>query len=141
LLAIETSRFGTLEVDDSKVITFPDGLLGFSNLKHYILLDYKDTALKWLQSVDDPYIAFIVVEPTVLYPNYSINLDSITRELLQLKNNYDLTILVTIRVEGKKIIANLNGPLLFNSSLMKGFQILMDKGKSQEYNEKQPAKV
>jgi flagellar assembly factor FliW len=130
LLAIDTSRFGTLEVDDNKVITFPDGLLGFSNLKHYILIDYKDTELKWLQSVDNPYIAFIVVEPTVLYPNYSINLDSITREFIQLKNNYDLTILVTIRVEGKKVIANLNGPLLLNATLMRGFQILIDKSKS-----------
>ena len=130
MLAIETSRFGTLEIDDNKVITFPDGLLGFSNLKHYILLDYKDTALKWLQSVGDPYIAFIVVEPTVLYPNYSINLDSTIREFLQLKNDYDLIIFLTIRVEEKKVIANLNGPLLINATLMRGFQIVIDKSRN-----------
>jgi len=126
LLAIETSRFGTLEIDKDKIIVFPEGLLGFPNLKRYILIDYKDTALKWLQSLDDPYIAFIVVESTLLYPNYSINLDSITREFLQLKNDYDLTILVIIRVEGKQVIPNLNGPLLFNASLMMGIQIVID---------------
>ena len=127
MLAIETSRFGTLEVYENKVITFPDGLLGFSNLKHYILLDYKDTTLKWLQSVNDPYIAFIVAEPTVFYPNYSINLDSTTKEFLQLKNNDDPIIFVTIRVEKKKVIANLNGPLLLNAALMRGLQIVIDK--------------
>jgi flagellar assembly factor FliW len=126
LLAIETSRFGTLEIDEDKIIVFPEGLLGFPNLKRYILIDYKDTALKWLHSLDDPYIAFIVVGPTLLYPNYSINLDSITKKFLQLKNDYDLTILVIIRVEGKQVITNLNGPLLFNVSLMRGIQIVID---------------
>jgi flagellar assembly factor FliW len=126
LLPIETSRFGTLEIDEDKLIIFPEGLLGFPNLKRYILIDYKDTPIKWLQSVDDSYTAFIVVEPTLLYPDYSINLDSITREFLQLKNDCDLTMLVIIRVEGEQVIANLNGPLLFNASLMRGIQIVID---------------
>ena len=66
MVKIETSRFGSLEVPEDRVIRFPVGLLGFPRLNRYILIDYKDTPLKWLQSVEDPDVAFIVTDPKTI---------------------------------------------------------------------------
>ncbi|MEO5357725.1 MAG: flagellar assembly protein FliW [Nitrospirae bacterium YQR-1] len=126
-LLIPTTRFGTVELDSSKVISFPEGILGFPQLKRYVLMDYKDTQVKWLQAVDDPEIAFIVTDPAVLLPGFSIVLDPTTKKFLELENPEDLLVLVIIRVENKKVIANFMGPLIFNATLMRGVQVVLDK--------------
>ena len=63
MISFDTSRFGRLEVGKDKIIDFPTGLIGFPDIKRFILMDYKDTSLKWLQAVDDPDVAFIVTPP------------------------------------------------------------------------------
>lgn len=128
VLLIETSRFGTIEVDEDRIINFPDGLLGFPDTKRYLLMDYKDTPLKWLQSVDDPNIAFIVVEPEILNPESELSPDNATKKFLRLENDEDLAVLVIIRVENdSKVIANYRGPLYLNANLMIGVQVVLDK--------------
>ncbi|MBF0519414.1 MAG: flagellar assembly protein FliW [Nitrospirae bacterium] len=126
-IRIVTTRFGTIELESSKVISFPEGILGFPNLKRYVLMDYKDTEIKWLQAVDDPDIAFIVTDPAVLMPGFSIVLDPMTKKFLDLENPEDLLVLVIIRVENGKVIANFLGPLIFNATLMRGVQVVLDK--------------
>ena len=123
----ETSRFGQVEVDADKVITFPDGIVGFPALKRYVLLDHKDTVVRWLHAIDDPDVAFIVVEPMVLVPDFKLTLDPTTKRYLQLEGTEDLVILVIIRVENERVIANFHGPLLFNASIMLGVQVVLDK--------------
>lgn len=127
MVQLETSRFGALEVAEDRIISFPDGLLGFPDIKRYILMDYKDTPLKWLQAVDDPDLAFIVTEPAVLFPDYKVRLDPATKQYLRIENEEDLAVLMIIRVEGENVIANLQGPLFMNASSMVGAQIVVDK--------------
>lgn len=127
MVKFETTRFGTLEVDSNRIIYFPDGILGFPSIKRYILMDYKDTPLKWLQAIDHPDIAFIVMDPTISSTSYSIKLDDTIRQYLQLENDEDLAVLVIVRVEGDNVIANLQGPILMNASLMRGVQVVLDK--------------
>lgn len=126
-IAFETSRFGRLEVEEKKVINFSNGLLGFPELRRYILMDYRDTPLKWLQAVDDPDVAFIVTEPRILLPDFRLELDASTRQSLRLENEEDLAVLVVLRVEGERVIANLNGPLVVNSRLMLGVQAVSNR--------------
>jgi len=125
MISFQTQRFGTLEVEENKIIKFPKGLFGFEKLKRYILIDYKDTPLKWLQAVDNPNIAFIVAEPGVFLPNYPIEIDSVTRHLLKIERDDDIAVLVILRVDGSNVIANLHGPLIINSLLMVGSQIIL----------------
>ena len=65
MVCFETSRFGKLEIAEDKIIKFPAGLLGFPHVKRYALLDYEETPVKWLQAIDDPHVAFIVMDPTL----------------------------------------------------------------------------
>lgn len=127
MIRFETSRFGELEVSEDKIIFFPDGIPGFREIKRYILMDYKDTPLRWLQAVDDPDVAFIVIQPEYIIPNYSIKIDRSVEDTLKLKNRNDLAILLIIRVEDEKIIPNMNGPLLINADTKIGMQIVLDR--------------
>ncbi|MBF0343044.1 MAG: flagellar assembly protein FliW [Nitrospirae bacterium] len=126
-ILFETTRFGPLVVEANKVIHFPEGLLGFTDLKRFILLDHKDTPLKWLQAIDDPDIAFIVTDPTIVAQDFTLAIDSATRKYLELNEEADLIVLVIIRVNAGQVIANLRGPLLFNAALMRGVQVVLDK--------------
>lgn len=127
MIKFSTSRFGILEAAEGKIINFPDGLVGFSDLKRFILIDHKDTPLKWLQSVDDPDIAFIVASPDVIAAEYSMDIDRTIKKYLQLENDNDLVVLVTMRVSGEDVIANFQGPIIINAGNMKGVQIILER--------------
>lgn len=125
-ITFNTSRFGELVVEEDKIIYFPEGIPGFPELKRYILMDYKDTELKWLQAVDAPDIAFIVAPPYVVTKNYNIKIDDKTKEFLELNNDNDLCVLIILRVENETVRANLAGPLLINSANKKALQAIVD---------------
>src|ERR1700721_963721 len=65
-MEIQTSRFGTLAVEDERVMTFPNGLLGFPNHTRYALIQAgSENYFFWLQSVDEPNLAFVVTDPVI----------------------------------------------------------------------------
>lgn len=126
-MKLNTSRFGELEVQEDKIIDFPSGLVGLPGVNRFILMDHKDTALKWLQAVDDPDIAFIVVSPSLIAKDYSLNVDKSVKQYIQLDNDDDMAVLVTMRVAGEDVIANFQGPIVINSRAMKGVQVVLDR--------------
>ena len=126
MISFETSRFGRLEVQKDKVIHFQNGLIGFPDIKRFILMDYKDTSLKWLQAVDDPDVAFIVMAPYEHFPEYSLRLDNATKKILDIVNEEDVVIFTMVRVDGDNVTANLQGPLVINSINKKGMQVVVD---------------
>ncbi|MBF0606441.1 MAG: flagellar assembly protein FliW [Candidatus Magnetobacterium sp. LHC-1] len=114
-------------IQTGKIIEFPEGLLGFADLKRYILIDHKDTPLKWLQAIDDPDIAFIVTAPAIVSTDFTLTIDSATKKYLEAENDADIVVLVIIRVDNGQVIANFRGPLVFNAAKMRGIQIVLDK--------------
>lgn len=124
MISFNTSRFGRLEVTIDKVIHFPNGLIGFPDVKRLILMDYNDTSIKWLQAVDDPDVAFIVMPPFEFFPDYSLKIEKSIRKLLAIDNEEDLVTLAIMRVDGGKVTVNLQGPLVINSINKKGIQIV-----------------
>jgi len=122
---INTTRFGEIEIEESKIITFPLGIPGFADLKRYILIDYKDP-IKWLHAVDDPDVAFIVINPFDLFPDYSVDIQDDVQSFLGIKKPTDLVILNILTVTNQGITANLKGPLVMNSANFQAAQILLD---------------
>ncbi len=129
MIKFGTSRFGVLETAEEKIINFHEGLVGLPDMKRFVLIDYKDTLLKWLQSLDDPDIAFIVAPPDVMAIEYSIDLDMTVKKFLQLENDDDIVVLVIMRVSGEEIVTNLQGPLVLNANNMRGVQIVLENPK------------
>ncbi len=131
-MKIKTTRFGEVEIDDNKVISFPRGILGFDRLKTYFLMDYKDTPIKWLQSTDNPDVAFMVVDPLLFFQDYVPELSPVEKNLLEVQNPADVAVLAIMNVNRNQdppVTLNLQAPLVLNATSMKGFQIVLENSK------------
>jgi flagellar assembly factor FliW len=127
MIKFETSRFGTLDVMEEKVVNFPEGLLGFPEIKRYVVMDYKDTCLKWLQAVDDPDIAFIVAPPEAVGSGIEVVIDTAALTAIGLGDDKDLALLYILRVQDGKTIINSEGPLAINTEKMLGAQLVLNR--------------
>jgi len=131
VIGFKTTRFGELEVAEDRLISFPLGLLGFPAVRSFVLLDYEndEVPFKWLQSTDDPDVAFLVMDPRFIKPDYSLSLKrSVVAEIGEFKEE-DIAILVILTIpEGnpKNMSANLRGPLVVNSINMMGKQVVLE---------------
>ena len=124
-MKINTTRFGEIEIEDNKIITFYLGIPGFEDLKRYVLIDYK-APIQWLHAVDDPDVAFIVVNPFILFPDYSVQIKDDAEILLDIKDPKDTVILVILTVMQNNITANLKAPLVMNAANFRAAQIILE---------------
>ncbi len=127
-MKVQTSRFGEIEVDDADVVTLPEGLIGFPELVRYVLLDHDtDSPFKWLQSIDDGTMAFVVISPLTFRPDYTVEVTEEEISVLGLETADDavISVIVTIPMDPKKMSANLKAPLVFNLKNRTGKQVIV----------------
>jgi flagellar assembly factor FliW len=129
-ISIDTARFGTVEVPADKVITFPGGIPGFESLKSYVLLDHDAEGLfKWMQSVDDPDIAFLLTVPDLFIESFALPKKGVQIANIGLKENDEPVLMVMVCVpdgEADFITLNLKGPIVFNYNNMNAMQCIVD---------------
>ena len=74
-MVAETKYFGTIDVEDDKIIHFPMGIIGFENLKNFALIydidNEQKSKISWLQSMEEPLMALPVINPIDLMENYN----------------------------------------------------------------------
>ena len=127
-MKVQTSRFGEIEVEVADVISLPEGLIGFPELMRYVLLDHDtDSPFKWLQSIDDGSMAFVVLSPLTFRPDYTVEVTEEEIGVLLLENPEDavISVIVTIPMDPKKMSANLKAPLVFNLKNRTGKQVIV----------------
>ena len=126
---LDTPRFGTVEVQDSDLITFPDGMLGFPQLKQYVMLDNPGGGpFKWLQSIEMPAIAFVVTDPLLFFPDYKVSIrreDLASINLKEADGGYVLVV-VTVKPDVYESTANLSGPVILNVAERLARQIVLN---------------
>lgn len=127
-MKIETSRFGQIEIEDDKIIRLPDGMLGFSGTRFILLTPEKETPFRWLQSVDDPALAFVVVDAQQVLPDYAVSLTSEEYARLALDEKTEVVVLLVVTLAGESgsITANLQGPVVLNPNRMLAKQIVLE---------------
>lgn len=67
-MKVQTKPYGLIDVDERQLISFPTGIFGFETLKRYVLLDAIQQPFYWLQSIDVPEIAFVLISPFIFVP-------------------------------------------------------------------------
>jgi len=130
-MKFETSRFGTVEIDENSIITFTQGMPGFPDEKRYVLLPHRnDSPFYWLQSIDNPDIAFVTINPFTVNQEYSYEIPDDVQDELDIRNaaSVQTLVLVTIRNddENPSVTANMLGPVVINSENMKARQVVLD---------------
>jgi flagellar assembly factor FliW len=123
---VQTTRFGTVEVDAERVITFDTGLLGFADFQRYVLLQPDDDAVFfWLQSCDDPALAFVVTDPALWVADFEATIRREQMEELGLEQIEDAQVFVIVNRYDASLTANLQGPLVVNSVSRRAVQLVL----------------
>jgi flagellar assembly factor FliW len=125
-MEVRTTRFGVIEIAEDRVINLPKGLLGFTNYTRFCLLEPGDDAcFFWLQSVDEPSLAFVITDPSLFIPEYSVPIRP--EQMIELKLNKleDAQVFVIVNKVDTQLTGNLQGPLVINTLTRTGEQMVL----------------
>lgn len=128
-MEICTKACGTIEIDPENILAFERGILGFERLSKYVLLGKSDDLLFWLQSTEEQEVAFVVIDPQMVIPDYQpqINIDDL-KDLEVDENDLDLLVyaIVVVPEDIKKMTANLKAPVVINAKNNRAKQIVLN---------------
>jgi flagellar assembly factor FliW len=123
-MKVQTKPYGEIDVDERQRIRFPDGILGFEELKDYALLDAAQSPFYWLQSLDRVEVAFVLIEPRMFKPEYSPDVEPQELEEIGVASAEDALVfaIVTVPEDTRRMTANLQGPVIINKKTRIGRQ-------------------
>ena len=128
-MKVQTTRFGTIDVKEDEVITLVEGMLGFSECTRYTLMDDEiGEPFMWMQSLDIPSLAFVVIDPAIILPSYHFSVKKDQIKALETNNVDDLQVyvIVTMAANILDVTVNLQGPLVVNKNKRVGQQIVLN---------------
>lgn len=128
-----TRIFGEIDIPQEKIITMEKGMIGFPDLTHYTLIynsekEDKKRSIMWLQSMDDGDMAFPVMTPDIIMPDYKPFVNEEILAPLGDLTDENMYILVTVNVPSDitKIACNLKAPIIINTDTNKAAQIIVE---------------
>lgn len=126
-MVVRTERFGDISIDEAAIIHFPEGILGFEHVKRYVLVSRNASeTIRFLQAVDEPSLAFAVMDPYLFRPDYAPQLWDEDRRALEWDGQSTLTILtiLTVPEDVENVTANLMAPVIINVEKRLGRQVV-----------------
>ncbi len=127
-MKIDTTRFGEVELSEEKIINFPYGIIGFEDKTKYVIIDFlTNSPLKWLQSAEEPSLAFVVCDPWYFFKDYQPKVKNEDIKELRVEEKDELVILsvVSVPTDISKTSLNLLSPIIINSTKLLGKQIIL----------------
>ena len=128
-MKFNTVRFGEIDIDENRIFEFVLPIIGFDTLKKFVILEPgKETLFKWLQSVDDPTLAFPIISVSTLNIDYSIDLPDNVVDMLEVTSVESLLVMNITSIpqdDPKATTINLLAPLIFNVDTQKAGQIVL----------------
>ena len=128
-MKIQTSRFGTLDVSDATLLIFPCGLVGFPAFRRFVVFDAaEDSDYQWFQSVDDPTLAFVIVDVHLLKPDFRVDIPDEGLTELDITQADPILIMAVLTIPPGNPVqatANLRAPLVVNLRTRKGKQMIL----------------
>jgi flagellar assembly factor FliW len=124
---LTSKRFGVFEVPEESVFELDPGLVGFPAERRFVVLDSRPgSPFKWMLCVDEPDLAFAVIDPTTFVPGYAAPLDKASQVLRCAPADVALFVLVTIPARPTEIYANLLAPVVVDLVRRKGRQLVLE---------------
>ena len=120
-VTVESSRFGTLEIEAGAIIEFPAGLIGLGGRRWAVVTNDPESAFQWLHSLDDASLALPVTNPWVFFADYAVDLSDADSERFK---DADVAVWVTVRAgaELADFSANLRAPIVVSQG--QGYQVI-----------------
>lgn len=127
-MIIQTSRFGEVKIKKEDIIFMPDGVIGFHDEKRFAIIErVQEIPFYWLQAVDTPDLAFIIIDPHLFAPDYQPVVARTDREILKATGEDPLEFyaIVTVPEKSEEMTANLIAPLCMNPGTHLAKQIIL----------------
>ena len=131
-MRVETRLFGEIDIEEDKIITFPNGLVGFPDMKKFTIIYDEEKPGKngiiWFQSLDEPQFAMPVMEPNAVVPDYNptVNDELLTHLGKLTEDNLYVLVSVTVPKDITKMSVNLKGPIVINTDTLLANQIVVE---------------
>ena len=127
MLAIESTRFGKIEIDESIVLEFEAGMIGFPEHRRYAILKQRDDSVfMWLHSIDDGGLAFPIVLPWVFHWDYEVKLsdDDMAAIGVERADQISIYCVVSVGADVRKATINLFSPIVVNNDDRRARQVI-----------------
>ena len=127
-MIIKTHRFGSVEVPDDRILMFPCGIMPFADSHWFALIERPSQApFAWLQSVDEPALAFLVTDPHIFFPDYAPGYSRADVEQLDVAAEDEIVTLVILTIDADiyDITANLLGPIAIDFRTQRAVQVIL----------------
>ncbi len=129
-MILHGTRFGDVDYTEEDVLTFHDGLIGFSSITQFIIVSGKpESPFRWLQSVEQPALAFLVTDPATFIEDFAPEISLSTAAEMKLTEDTPRFLFATVNIpKGKpdEMTLNLAGPLVVNAQTREGRQIVLE---------------
>ena len=130
MLIINSKRFGKMEFSEDSVVKVLGGLIGLDGYENFIVIRYQDDSpFYWLQCVDNPELALVMINPLLLKPDYDPPIPLSVNRDLDIKSPEDMSIFAIVTIPAgspKEMTANLLGPVVFNTRSRLAKQLVLD---------------
>lgn len=128
---VDTVRFGTIEIDETKIVHFAQGIPAFEDEHEFVIIPYDEKSpFVFLQSLATPDLAFLMTIPYVFFKDYEFEIDDATEQQLGFKGPDDVIVYALLTIPQGSIedmTANLMAPILINQKTMAAKQIVLEK--------------
>lgn len=128
-MKLQNTKLGDIEFDDAKIVNITDGLVGFSDVRRFVLLDARaGSPFRWFLAVDRPELAFVVTDPDQFFKDYETEIPDDDLGAVEYREGDELARLTLVTVRGRRKVdttLNLRAPVIVNLRTMTGRQILM----------------
>jgi flagellar assembly factor FliW len=123
-VTLQSTRFGTLEIDDAAVIEFPEGLIGLGGHRYTLVSHQPNSPFVWLQSIDDPELALPVTNPHLFFADFALAVPDDVAAHVGLDADTTVDVYVTVRTadDPADFAANLRAPIIVRDG--RGHQVL-----------------
>ncbi len=126
-MKILTKAFGEVEIDPRDIITIEGGIFGFQKLTKYIIMMIpEEEPFAWLQCIEEPTLAFVIIRPEVFKKDYVLKVSKEVIDKLKVKSLSELIsyAIVVVPENVQDMTANLQGPIVINPVLKIGKQAI-----------------
>jgi len=123
------TRFGDFTYEEGDLLRLPEGLVGMPQLTRFLILDFEaELPFKWLQSVEEPAMGFLVADPRLFQPDYSLHLSRCDLGYMVVTDPADLVVFVLCTFGGdlREATGNLLGPIVVHAESRVGRQVILE---------------
>lgn len=127
-MQIKTKTMGLVEISEEQLIKIPAGIFGFEDYTEYALIDCRIKPFIWLQSLDESSLAFLMIDPFIINPDFEVDIDDKELGKIGIKDPSDVLVMtiVTVPNDGSPVTANLRGPVIINKKTHEGMQAILN---------------